>query len=125
MDGPFKLSEIINLKKNEYLFKQGYTADCMYIVKSGQISLLISDELTEKEIDVASPGQLLGEMSLFDNQQRSASALALTDAVLLKLPYEKLMLELQSMPPWVQTVLKKLSEKLRETNSKILKAKSS
>lgn len=117
------MSETLSVKKNNFLFKQGDVADAMYIVRSGQISLIISDSATEKEIGSANPGQLIGEMSLFDKQHRSASALALMDTVLIKLPYDKLINELQNMPAWVQAVLKNLSEKVREANFKILKNK--
>lgn len=114
------MAEMVSVSKNEFLFKQGDAADCMYIVKSGKISLLINDGENEKEVDTASMGQLLGEMSLFDKQHRSAGAKALIDTVLIRLPYTKLEEELNNMPDWVQAVLKKLSEKIREANVKIL-----
>lgn len=114
------MAEIVSVKKNEFLFEQGDVADCMYIVKSGKMSLLISDGVTEKEVDTASMGQLLGEMSLFDKKLRSAGAKAIIDSTLLKLPYAKLENELNSMPEWVQAVLKTISEKIRESNVKIL-----
>ncbi len=114
------MAELVNVEKNEFLFKQGDKADCMYIVKSGKISLLINDGENEKEVDTASMGQLLGEMSLFDKKQRSAGAKAIIDSVLVKLPYAKLETELNAMPDWVKAVLKKLSEKIREANVKIL-----
>lgn len=114
------MAEVVSVKKNDFLFKQGDPADSMYIVKSGTISLLISNGPTEKEIDTAGTGQLLGEMSLFDKKSRSASAKALVDSTLVKLPYSKLEEELKNMPEWVQAVLKRLSEKIREANVKIL-----
>lgn len=114
------MAELVSIVKNEFLFKQGDVADSMYIVKSGKISLLINDDENEQEVDTASMGQLLGEMSLFDKKPRSAGAKAVIDSVLVKLPYAKLEDELRHMPEWVQAVLKKLSEKIREANAKIL-----
>lgn len=114
------MAEFVNVGKNDFLFRQGDTADSMYIVKSGKISLLISDGQIEKEVDTASMGQLLGEMSLFDKKPRSAGAKALIDSVVVKLPYPKLEGELNTMPDWVKLVLKKMCEKIREANVKIL-----
>lgn len=114
------MAEVVNIKKDEFLFEQDDIAECMYIVKSGKISLQITDGISKKEIDTVSPGQLLGEMSLFDKRLRSASAIALVESSLIKLPYKKLESELETMPEWVQAVLKKLSEKIREANTKIL-----
>lgn len=112
-----------DVKKGDYLFRQGDPADCMYIVKAGKISLLITDGTTEKEVDTAGVGQLIGEMSLFDRKDRSAAARALVDSTVVKLPYAKLEADLQKMPDWVQVVLRRLSEKIREANDKILKGK--
>ncbi len=117
------MAELVSVKKNEFLFQQDDLADAMYIVKSGKISLLISDGVSEQEVDTASMGQLLGEMSLFDKKLRSAGAKALIDSQVIKLPYKKLEEELETMPEWVQAVFKNLSEKIREANIKILSKK--
>ncbi len=114
------MAELITVSKNDFLFRQDDVADAMYIVKSGKLSLVISDSETEQEVDTASMGQLLGEMSLFDKKPRSAGAKALIDSVVVKLPYAKLENELGTMPDWVKLVLRKLSEKIREANVKIL-----
>lgn len=114
------MAELVSVNKDEYLFRQGDVADSMYIVKSGKISLIITDGENVQEVDTATMGQLLGEMSLFDKQERSADAKAIMDSVLVRLPYAKLEQELGQMPAWVQAVLKKLSEKIREANVKIL-----
>lgn len=114
------MAEFVSVAKNEFLFRQGDTADAMYIVKSGKISLLINDGQNEKEVDTASMGQLLGEISLFDKSLRSAGAKAIIDSVMVRLPYPKLEGELNAMPEWVKLVLKKMCEKIREANAKIL-----
>lgn len=114
------MADTVDIKNGEYLFHQGDDADCMYLVKSGKISIVISDGSNEKEVDTASMGQLIGEMSLFDKRARSASARALLDTTLIRLPYTKLEADLQKMPDWVNVVLKRLSEKIREANDRIL-----
>ena len=114
------MAGFVKVAQNQFLFKQGDVADCMYIVKSGKISLLINDGTNEKEVSTASPGQLLGEMSLFDKKHRSAGAKALVDSEVVMLPYTKLETELNTMPDWVKLVLKKMCEKIREANVKIL-----
>ena len=114
------MADIINLKKDQYLFEDGDTADAMYIVKSGQISILITDGVNEKEVARMTTGQLIGEMSLFDKRLRSAGAKALTNTELVRLPYTKLEAELSTMPEWVQVAMKTMAYKLREANKKIM-----
>jgi len=119
------MAEVVSVKKDEYLFKQDDIAECMYIVKSGKISLVITNGTYEKEVAVVSLGQLIGEMPLFDKKLRSAGARALVDSELVKLPYKKLEEELLTMPEWVTSILRKLSEKIRETNDKLINDKKS
>ncbi len=113
------MSEVIYVKNGELLFEEGDFPEHMYIVKSGQIELFIMDGDREKHLAVAGPGNLIGEMSLFDKKFRSASARANMDSNLIKLPYKQLKLELEKLPEWVKITLKSLSEKIRIANNKL------
>lgn len=115
-------TQVIALKKDSYLFLQTDDADCMYIVKSGKIGLFVSDYLVEKLISNVGPGELIGEISLFDGLNRSASAKALQDSEVVVLPFENLRAELRTMPEWVQISLKTLAYKLRKANNMVLNA---
>ncbi len=117
------MAEFQSIKKEMYLFKENDLPEAMYIIKSGQFNLIVSDGTTQKIVDTAKPGQLIGEMALFDKKLRSAAAQAVVDSEVVKLPYAQLEKDLAKMPEWVQAVLKKLSEKIREANMKLLNAK--
>ncbi|MGZ3691952.1 MAG: Crp/Fnr family transcriptional regulator [Pseudobdellovibrio sp.] len=114
------MSDIIRVPKGHYLFLQGDEANNMYIVKSGEIGLLVSNDSSEKMISTATAGQLIGEMALFDKMNRSASARALQDSEVVALPYRKLNEDLSNMPNWVQVVLKTLTMKIRQSNERYL-----
>jgi CRP/FNR family cyclic AMP-dependent transcriptional regulator len=114
------MPEFLKVNKDMYLFEEGDEPDAMYIVKSGQISLFISDGTNQKVVATASPGQLIGEMALFDKKPRSATAKAVVISEVVKLPYAQLNKDLTKMPEWVQAILKKMVEKIREANNKIL-----
>jgi CRP/FNR family cyclic AMP-dependent transcriptional regulator len=66
--------------------------------------------------DIAS-GEYFGELALFDDKPRSASALATTDAILLELSRETLSGYLERRPRAAMAILRTMSERLRETNS--------
>lgn len=119
------MSEYHVVRKDDYLFEEGDYPDCMYIVRTGQFMILIKDEdkdgqVTEKELSLAGPGNLIGEMALFDKKFRSASARATIDSTVVKLPYEHLEKQLETLPEWVKITIKTLSEKLRQTNKRFL-----
>ena len=114
------MAEYRTLKANEILFKQGDEPDNMYIVKTGQIAIFITDGNVNRIVAVANPGELIGEVSLFDSKTRSAGAKALSDSLLAILPYEALRRQLDTLPDWVKVTMKTLSDKLRDTNRQIL-----
>lgn len=113
-------TEIIKIKKDSYLFLQGDEADAMYIIKTGELGLYIADYLVEKMVSRVGPGELIGEMSLFDQLTRSASAKAMTDSEVVALPYTKLREDLSQMPDWVQVAMKTMTMKIRSANNVVL-----
>ncbi len=54
------------------IFSKGDPGDCMYIVQSGEIDMMIGD----KVIETLGPNQALGFMSMIDDEPRSSTALA-------------------------------------------------
>lgn len=112
------MSDFSVIKKDQLLFEEGDMPDSMYIVRSGQFAIFIREGDTEKEVALAGPGNLIGEMSLFDKKLRSASARATTDSSVVVLPYIQLEKQLETLPEWVRITMKTLSEKLRTTNKK-------
>ncbi len=112
------MSDFSVVKKDQLLFEEGDLPDAMYIVRSGQFAIFIREGDVEKEVALAGPGNLIGEMALFDKKLRSASARATTDSSVVKLPYDQLDKQLETLPEWVRITMKTLSEKLRSTNKR-------
>jgi len=112
------VSEFSVIKKEHLLFEEGDYPEAMYIVRSGQFSIFVKEGDLEKEVALAGPGCLIGEMSLFDKKLRSAGARAKVDSSVVVLPYEQLEKQLLTLPEWVRITMKTLSEKLRTTNKK-------
>lgn len=112
------MSDFSVIKKDQLLFEEGDMPDSMYIVRSGQFVIFIREGDIEKEVALAGPGNLIGEMALFDKKLRSASARATTDSSVVVLPYSQLEKQLETLPEWVRITMKTLSEKLRTTNKK-------
>lgn len=70
----------------QYVFKEGDSGDSLYIVQRGVISLAkqITTEV-DKKLAAARDGMIFGEFSFMDEGERSASAKAEEDSVLLGL----------------------------------------
>jgi CRP/FNR family transcriptional regulator, cyclic AMP receptor protein len=107
-----------SFKAGEMVFHQGDAGDQMYIVAEGHVNIhLPGDESRRVSLKDITQGEYFGELALFDDKPRSASALATTDAVLLELSRETLSGYLERRPRAAMAILRMMSERLRETNS--------
>ena len=81
-----KVAKMIHLrsyKKDEYIFHEKEPGESMYIIKSGQIVITKSKESQETIISTLSEGSFFGEVSLVDEDVRSANAMATKDSEIL------------------------------------------
>jgi CRP-like cAMP-binding protein len=62
----------IKVPAGSVIFSQGESGDCMYIVQSGTIDMVIGD----KVVETIGPNEALGFMSMIDDQPRSSTARA-------------------------------------------------
>lgn len=65
----------LNFQKGAILMTQGELGDMMYFIASGSLEVRINQKLI-KELN---PGEIVGEMALFNNAPRSATVTALTE----------------------------------------------
>lgn len=94
--------------------------DQMYIVMSGKVGISLgADPRTGQFVRVLGAGECFGEMSLLDDQPRSATAHVLEDAVLLSLTKETLREIVASYPELAFGLLRSLSLRLRQANKLI------
>jgi CRP/FNR family cyclic AMP-dependent transcriptional regulator len=100
------------------IFEQGEVGNALFIVESGDVNIYLPGEESRRVslADLAA-GEIFGELALFDEQPRSASALATTDTVLLELKHNQLEAFLATRPRAAMTLLRTISRRLRETNT--------
>jgi CRP-like cAMP-binding protein len=73
--------------RDDYIFFEGDVPEWLHIVMEGRVKLLKHSD-TGKDIilQIYSPGDMFGEVSLFDRKPYAASAQAMEPSILLKLP---------------------------------------
>lgn len=79
------------LEDGETLFVEGDSSPCMYVLLSGEIQLRTH---SQGRIHTMKPGELLGEIGMIAQQNRTATAIASAPAVLLQIDndaFEKLL----------------------------------
>ncbi len=104
-----------NYKKGELIFSEGDTADYVYFIESGRVSILIRKFTAQQEIATLGPGEYFGEMAVFYKDKRTASVVALTDAVLLsvdKMTFLELVGTDRTIADKISNILAKRNEEL-------------
>jgi CRP/FNR family transcriptional regulator, cyclic AMP receptor protein len=107
----------IRLTRGEVLFHEGEAEDRLYVVVSGKIKLGRSGSAgRENLLAVLGPGQMFGELSVFDPGPRSTTATAVTACELRTLEHEELTRWLTGRPEVARALLGQLAGRLRRAN---------
>jgi CRP-like cAMP-binding protein len=107
----------IKLNKGEVLFHEGDAEDRLYVVISGKIKLGRSGSAgRENLLAILGPGQMFGELSVFDPGPRSSTATAVTACLIRTLEHEELMGWLTGRPEVALGLLAQLAGRLRRAN---------
>jgi CRP-like cAMP-binding protein len=93
----------------QVIFKVGEPGDKMYAVKGGEVEIIIGD----KVIEMAGPGDVLGEMALIDEGPRSATAVAISDCQLVPIDKKSFTRLVHSHPYFALHVMKQMAKRLR------------
>ena len=108
------------LRRGEVLFHEGDLGDRLFIITEGKIKLgHTSNDGRESLLAVLGPGELIGELTLFDPGPRSTTATAVSPASMLYLNHDDLMGILDSNPTLAKHMLKALAQRLRRTNESL------
>lgn len=110
--------EIVEAPARTVLFREGEPGEHLYVVLAGKVKLA-RHSLDGREVLVAvmGPADQFGELSLFDPGPRTATATALTDARLAKLPKQELQDWVQTRPQIALQLLWVLARRLRRTDT--------
>jgi CRP/FNR family transcriptional regulator, cyclic AMP receptor protein len=91
--------DLVRLGEGENLFRAGDPGESLYLVRSGEVELYITDNVGQKiTLDTAAPGDFFGEIALLDEESRTATAVALTETELIELDRGDLLLLFQKKP---------------------------
>jgi CRP/FNR family transcriptional regulator, cyclic AMP receptor protein len=107
----------IRIGRGEAVFHEGDRGDRLYVIVEGKIKLgRASGDGRENLLAVLGPGEMFGELSLFDPGPRTATASAITDTTLASLDHDDLRPVLLERPAVAYHLLRALAQRLRRTN---------
>ena len=107
----------VKVSKGHTLFKEGDEGDRLYVVLEGKLKLgTTSIDGRENLLSILGPGEMFGELSLFDPEPRTATATAVTDAKLLALAHDQVIGLITRHPQASLELLRRLAQRLRKSN---------
>jgi CRP/FNR family transcriptional regulator, cyclic AMP receptor protein len=108
---------VVKLDRGERLFSEGDKGDRLYIILTGKIKLTkAAPDGRENLLSVHGPGEMFGELSLFDPIPRTSSATAITQAELAGLAHDAMRSFLATRPEVSIHLLQALAQRLRRIN---------
>lgn len=108
------------LRRGEVLFEEGEPGNRLYIITEGKVKLgHTSMDGRENLLAVLGPGEIIGELTLFDPGPRSTTATAVSPVTLLHLDHADLNAILDTNPTMGKHMLRALARRLRRTNESL------
>lgn len=109
-----------SLKRGDSLFHEGDSGDRLYLVTEGKVKLShTSDDGRENLIAILGPGEIIGELSLFDLGARSSTVTAIAPSKFLHLSHKDMMDYIDNHPQLAKSMLRELATRLRNTNDQM------
>ena len=105
------------IPRGHVLFHEGDPGDRLYVIVEGKIKLgRTSGDGRENLLAILGPGEMFGELSLFDPGPRNATGTAVADTVLVGLGNDDLDAWLRGRPEVARGLLVQLAGRLRKAN---------
>jgi CRP/FNR family transcriptional regulator, cyclic AMP receptor protein len=108
------------LERGDVLFHEGDQGDRLYVIREGKVKLgRRSSDGRENLVAILGPGEMFGELSLFDPGPRTMTATAVAETQLLGVGNEDLNTLLTGRPGVAKVLLAALAQRLRRTNENV------
>src|SRR3954471_10322328 len=106
--------EEVQLPEGQVLFNYGEPGDCLYVIRAGKAEVFFKDDTGIRIVlEVAGPGDVVGELSLLDGGPRSASVLVTEALDALRLDRGDLDQFLRAPPAAAIDLLSAMGRRLR------------
>lgn len=105
------------IERGDVLFEEGEPGDRLYVITSGKVKLgRRSPDGRENLLAVLGPGEMFGELSLFDPGARTTTATAVAGTDLVGLGHAELTEFVSTRPEVAVKLLGSIARRLRRTN---------
>ena len=110
-----QIASEIHLEEKDIIFKEGDSGSSLFVIISGKVDIIKNNQI----IANLEQGNCIGEMSLLDQEPRSADAVASGESILLKIDQNGFFELMASNSEIIKQIMKMLTKRLRQTNKKL------
>jgi CRP-like cAMP-binding protein len=103
----------------DIICRQGELGDRMFIIQAGRAVVLHTHKGAEKVVGVLGPGEVFGEMSIFEKQPRSATVRAKGATRVLTLDKKWFLKQIQKDPSLAWRVMEQMSRRIRNLDAEV------
>jgi CRP/FNR family transcriptional regulator, cyclic AMP receptor protein len=107
----------------EAVCRQGDRGDAMYVVQEGRLRVFREDDGVETLVGELAPGEIFGEMAVFDHHPRSATVRAAGTARVLTLDKRAFLRQIHDDPTVAWRILEQMSLRIRRLTSELSRLK--
>lgn len=97
----------------QIIFTDGSPSGCAFLIESGSVEISLERHGVKEVINVLGPKNIFGEVALIDSSPRTATAIAVTDTVLLQITREQLHDRLAKADPILSMLVNTLLSRYR------------
>lgn len=104
----------LTFRKNSVLMSEGETGESLYVIKSGVVKIYVSDEQgNEIVLNDLKSADYFGEVSLLDDEPRTASAVTLTRTEVVLIAKTTFLACLEKNPNIARIIIRTMTRRLR------------
>ena len=107
----------------EIITRQGDVGDCMFVIQEGQVQVLVEQDGVETPLRIANEGEFMGEMAIFDHEERSATLRALGEARLLTIDKKNFLKRIHKDPSLAFRLVQSMSHRVRDLSAEVSRLK--
>ncbi|HRP69308.1 MAG TPA: cyclic nucleotide-binding domain-containing protein, partial [Turneriella sp.] len=104
-------------KAGQTIFKEGDHAEEMFIIHQGQVNISKRAKNAEQILATLRDGDFFGEMALFTDSARSATATVMNDSVILRIDKKSFDFMVNNNSTFATNMIRKLCERLRNADN--------
>ncbi len=117
LTGVADTGEVVELTAGEQLAGEGEPGDAMFVIVSGELQVVKRSRTSEVPIAVLGPGEIVGEMAIFEAQPRNATVRAVAPTRVIRIARDEILAILRTRPSVTLSMLRTMMGRLRNTES--------